>query len=72
MPTLSNTQPQVGAHSSGKGPQEALLTDAKNIAIKLHSKKAAYGGCLFGEGISFLWGVAKLYIMYWGVLQLVL
>ncbi len=22
--------------------------------------------CPFGEGISFLWGIAKNYIMYWG------
>ena len=34
------------------------------------SKRAAIM-LLFGEGISFLWGIAKNYIMYWGGLQVV-
>lgn len=30
-------------------------------------KRQSVTGCLFREGISFLWGIAKNYIMYWGV-----
>jgi hypothetical protein len=34
----------------------------------LHNGKHPAGGPgVFGEGISLLWGVAKNYIMYWGV-----
>ena len=29
-------------------------------------KKTAWGAAFFREGISFLWGIAKNYIMYWG------
>ena len=28
--------------------------------------------CLLREGISFLWGIAKNYIMYWGVTPIIL
>ena len=27
---------------------------------------------LFREGISFLWGIAKNYIMYWGVTSIII
>lgn len=30
-------------------------------------KKDSLSAVLFREGISFLWGIAKNYIMYWGV-----
>ena len=32
-------------------------------------KRQSVTGCLFREGISFLWGIAKNYIMYWGGLR---
>ena len=32
-------------------------------------KKTAWGAAFFREGISFLWGIAKNYIMYWGGLR---
>ena len=36
-------------------PERAVKKDSKGIAVLLR------------EGISFLWGIAKNYIMYWGV-----
>ena len=30
-------------------------------------KRQPVDSCLLREGISFLWGIAKNYIMYWGV-----
>ena len=36
-------------------PKRAVKKDSKGIAVLLR------------EGISFLWGIAKNYIMYWGV-----
>lgn len=36
-------------------PKRAEKKDSKGIAVLLR------------EGISFLWGIAKNYIMYWGV-----
>jgi len=37
------------------------------IPKKGQLKRQSVTGCLFREGISFLWGIAKNYIMYWGV-----
>ncbi len=33
----------------------------------MECKKDSLSTVLFREGISFLWGIAKNYIMYWGV-----
>jgi hypothetical protein len=35
-------------------------------------KKRQRVAVLFREGISFLWGIAKNYIMYWGVTHIIL
>ena len=33
----------------------------------LYVKKTVFKTVFFREGISFLWGIAKNYIMYWGL-----
>ena len=38
----------------------------KYLVYKRAVKKTAWGAAFFREGISFLWGIAKNYIMYWG------
>ena len=44
-------------------------TSSENYKItdKRTEKRTAGIAVLFREGISFLWGIAKNYIMYWGV-----
>ena len=43
-----------------------------NILFPVNGKKNSKRiTVLFREGISFLWGIAKNYIMYWGGLQVV-
>ena len=49
----------------------ALMDSCRKDACFWAVKKTAWGAAFFREGISFLWGIAKNYIMYWGGLQVV-
>ena len=46
---------QLSDKNRNYGPFRTVKNDSKGIAVLLR------------EGISFLWGIAKNYIMYWGV-----
>ena len=47
-----------------------MYTDIGAIVHKV--KKTAFVAVFFREGISFLWGIAKNYIMYWGVTHIII
>ena len=52
----------------GSRQRHAPLRRSVIIAFLLYSKKDSNRSAVFfREGISFLWGIAKNYIMYWGV-----
>jgi len=51
-------------------PARVLLSQIIFLRAHKHNKKdSRYKAVLFGEGISFLMGCSKNYIMYWGVLR---